>query len=218
VFRREAVGFAIGARILIAALALALAMPVTSPTLAQSLTPPGGPAIGGQLQQAIADLKQTDVYKNATPLRRSGMLARAVKAVIVAALESGASTATIASALNTAVRAGVITGAIAVQAASLAALQLARSDGAEASQAAGLAAAVQLEPAVRTSLISDGSNVVVHWTNTRGQTVTALISLSSFLSAAASSSVTFDDSLSASATNTTAVTYNPCIGVVADYC
>ena len=215
-FRREAVGIAIGARILVAA--LALAMPVTAPAAALSLAPPGQAAIDTQLQQAIADLKQTDAYQDASPLRRGGMLAQAVKAVIAAALESGASTATIASALNSAVRGGIITGAIAVQAASLAAIQLARANGGAASQAAGLAAAVQSEPAVRASLISSGSNVVVHWTNARGQTVTALISLSSFLSAAASSSVTFDDGLSASTTNTSAATYNPCIGVVADYC
>ena len=202
-FKQNAATIALSALIL----ATAPALDLVSITAAVAAAAPSQTDITNQISQALADLKQTQAYKDATPAQKGAMLAGAVQAVVEGALNSGDSAATIAAALNDCVKNGVVTGAIAVQAAAQASAKVAQAGGVGASQAVGLTGDVQSEPDVQDSLSKFGSEIAVTSTNAQGQVVTTLEPLSFLLNGGPPPPPT-----------TTTTTYTPCPGVVADYC
>ena len=200
----------------VAAVALSALIFVSAPvidlavvTAAAAQAAPSEGVIAAQISQALANLKQSPAYQAATPEQKGVLLAQAAQAVVASALTSGASATTIAAALNDSVKAGVLTGAIAVQAAAQASAQVAQSGGPGSEQAVSLTGDVQSEPSVQASLSTYGTTIAVTSTNSTGQSVTALVPLSSILSPGSTTTTT---------TTTSTTTFNPCAGVVADYC
>jgi hypothetical protein len=175
--------------------------------------------VAASVASALAALKNSLAYQNAssTPGQQALMLAQAVRDVVASALENGVSAQTIADGLNDAVAAGTVTGAIAVQGAALAAVEVAQAGGVGAAQASNLVNLVQAETNVQASLAASGGSVVVTSTNAQGQSVTALVSLSTMLAAAAGGTLTANGQLSG-ITTAPGSGFSPCRGVVADYC
>ena len=209
-------------------IALGLTLAVASPALAPVLGPivggaalaaaPSSSQIAADVTAAVNDVKASDAYKSATVAEKALMLANAVKGVIATALGQGATSASIGSAMNTVVTAGTVNGSIAVEGAALAAVQVTQAGGAGASEAAGLAVAVQQEPAVSANIAATGGNqAAVTAVNSSGQTITVLVPLSTVLTAAAGGNLTSGGTITGT-TNGTGGTNSPCSGVLADYC
>lgn len=214
---RKPVVLAIGALLL--ATAPVVELMAASQAVAQAAS------LQSRMSLALANAKARPGFSRLTKAQQAAILATALRNVVSEALVQGASSNDITDAIHGVVSSGEVDAAIAVEGVALGAAQAATRG---ATVPPNLVASVQQDSAVQTG-IGQNQQVAVASLNAAGQPVTTFTNLSTFLAATTAGTsnnntggggggtVNIGNS-AGSGTTAPPSAFNPCVGVIADYC